>query len=504
MADGAVASDVELRKARTISNDPPRIGPWLFRTRAGFLALWAIAAAVVLSSVLAYEVLGPGGLLNAQSKWFVLAASTLLWLPLVLLLLDPLESLANGPRLLLPSATLAILACLTAVAVVDQLNGHRLLASLPQKTAFFAFLALVFVPRVWNAVNFAKYKAANLKAAQAAAMIDRRAGALANQIKEEKIDRELLQYRNAESLGAVLVTAVVLAIIVGAFWVGTFRSPPQMGTGLGLAIFVLVVGVFSAIVFLDWISRFRPLRSLAKTLHAFAPRMHFLVNFYDWIDAGLVRIGGHVAGADHIKTRSRYSVLGGTLACLALLGWFLEPPLGLIPVALGLLTALSLSRLWSWVEEDRNLASITQFSARVPQKVGFREDYRDETLLGFIFVLVLIPIGMMQAHEGNLLGGPLFNRAHTGQPFSEPYDFGQWLGYFGFELAKALPIVDWADIYTLGPGTDSIQPNSTIRHACRFRGAGNGGLGANCGVASSCRNRKPQSTTKISVCNQAN
>ncbi|UPT63437.1 MAG: hypothetical protein M0D54_02410 [Hyphomonadaceae bacterium JAD_PAG50586_4] len=116
---------------------------------------------------------------------------------------------------------------------------------------------------------------------------------------------------------------------------------------------------------------------------------------------------------------------------------------------------MSISRLWSWVEDDRALAVITRFSPKAPIRVGFREDFRDETLLGFIFVLILIPIAMMQAHASQMFGEPLFENSQDDR-------FGPWIGYLGFELAKALPVVDWADIYSLSEGADVMRPTRPI------------------------------------------
>lgn len=101
------------------------------------------------------------------------------------------------------------------------------------------------------------------------------------------------------------------------------------------------------------------------------------------------------------------------------------------------------------------MASITGFSPLAPQRVGFREDFKDETLLGFIFVLVLLPIAWMQADQGVT---QIFQLGDEGARVATPGDFGMWLGYFGFELAKALPIIDWADIYQVRPTELSIQP----------------------------------------------
>jgi len=143
------------------------------------------------------------------------------------------------------------------------------------------------------------------------------------------------------------------------------------------------------------------------------------------------------------------------------MAWFLPNPWGLIPAAAGFVLALSVSRLWSWVEEDRNIASITRFDPSAPIRVGFREDFRDEALLGFIFVFLLIPIAMKQADLG-LFSAGLYT-ADAGNPTK--LDPLTWLSFFGLELAKALPIVDWADIYLDHGLAGSLRAETTeARH----------------------------------------
>lgn len=441
MADGLSATPL-------VAGDVGRqagILKWLFGTRGGLLTVWAVGAAVMLAAPLVFWVAGLGLTLDEPSRWYYLAASTVFWLPLILFALDPEETVASGPRLRMPILTTALLAALTGLAIADHVAGTGHLTQTPQKTAFFAFLALAFIPRVWNAALFAYHRARNRRSAEDAA----RRQASSSPGSASAVQERLEDYRNAESLGAVLATVLFFGIVGGAIYLGTLREGTTLGAGIGQIIFMIVVALFASIVFLDWIARFPPLRATANAFNRLAPRMNFLVAFYDSLDTVLVRIGSHVAGADHLKTRSRYGILITTLGCLAALAWFLPPPLGLVAVVIGLVVALSLSRLWAWVEEDRDMASITGFSPLAPQRVGFREDYRDETLLGFIFVLVLLPIAWMQADTGVT---QIFQQGPDHGRVREPQDFGMWLGYFGFELAKALPIVDWADIYKLGPG----------------------------------------------------
>lgn len=447
MADGAGPSTDEVRAATQ-----PKLTLWLFGTRSGWLTLWAALAAIALTVPVVVLVAALGHTLDEPTRWYLLAASTLLWLPLVLFSLDPEDTVASGPRIRLPVISSAILVGLTGLAIADNVTGYGALNHLPQRVALFAFLALAFVPRVWNAALFAFHRAKNRRSAEASA----RRQALTAPGATNAIEERLENYRNAESLGAVLATVLFFGIAGGAIYLGTLREGTTLGTGIGQVIFMVVVALFASIVFLDWIARFPPLRATAKAFNRLAPRMNFLVAFYDMLDTALVRLGSHVAGADHLKTRSRYGILAVTLGCLALLAWYLPPPFGLTPVIVGLVVALSLSRLWAWVEEDRDMAAITGFSPLAPQRVGFREDYRDETLLGFIFVLVLLPIAWMQIDSGVI---QIFQQGADHGRVQNPQNFGMWLGYFGFELAKALPIVDWADIYKLGPGdTNYITP----------------------------------------------
>ena len=153
---------------------------------------------------------------------------------------------------------------------------------------------------------------------------------------------------------------------------------------------------------------------------------------------------------EHRTVVARYLILGTMLVCFCVLGWYMPPGWGLLPCALGILTAVSVSRLWSWVEDDRALAALTDFKPSTPYRTSMREDYRDETLLGFLFVFFLIPVMMNDAHRSGLFGADMFNL-----PKGEATSFLDWFGYFGVTLIKAVPIVDWAEIYNFGqPPTD--------------------------------------------------
>lgn len=130
-----------------------------------------------------------------------------------------------------------------------------------------------------------------------------------------------------------------------------------------------------------------------------------------------------------------------------------------MPAVIGFTLAIAVSRLWNWVEDDRALAALTRYKATAPYQTDFREDFLDETLLGFAFVFFLAPMAMMQANDGGLFGGHLFRNADT-------KSVADWIGFFGIELAKAIPMVDWAEVYGVRTNSDVIGIDGPAsRHA---------------------------------------
>ncbi|MDP3739301.1 MAG: hypothetical protein Q8R02_18070 [Hyphomonadaceae bacterium] len=417
-------------------------------TRSGLLKIWIATGAAVLVGTLVVHSFGPieGLLSSAAAKAAFVGATSLIALPFMLLFLDSSDNFQHGPRRTLPLLSLGLLAVLAAVVALDkQFAGGGLLGNDRQadnwlqvvaRFAFFAYFATAFLPIIWNAVNFARFDAEKRKRVAKTAA--------------PSADSEPVQDDDAEAMGALIATGVVILIGVLAAIAGGMGSTVAFENFYGLVLCGGVIGIFVIVVFLDWISETALVRALSRTLRAVAKSMHFLAVFYDWVDAGLVRIGSSVAGMGQETTLLRYATLAGSLLCLTVLAWNLPPPLGLVPAFLGFLLAISVSRLWSWVEEDRSLATMTDYNHNAPYRIGFREDYREEALLGFVFVFSLLPIAMMQAHEGQFFGPGMF-------VVPDDTGFFGWFGFFGVELAKAVPIVDWAEIYEINPAKDLIQ-----------------------------------------------
>jgi hypothetical protein len=402
------------------------------------LSCWIAAAAIAISSAIAWYVFREPFMQQNHAASFLVLASAFAALPCILLFLASGDNLTLGPKLALPVLSLLILIASAAASLVSHLGIFRLFGDNPEfgvsylnRMAFLAYLVVAFSPPLWNAIIFARHH-----------------GDWKNESADDN-ERESPDERDAEAMGALVATLIVLSIGTLAFLAGNGGDQLSFKSSLGLILCGAVISIFAIVVFLDVLAESPPVRLVSHMLRQMSRRMRWLAGFYNLVDAGLVRIGAGIAGMEHREPATRYTILVGTLLSLAILGWCLPPPLGLLPVVLGFVIAISVSRLWSWVEEDRALAAMTDFSATAPYRIGFREDYRDETLLGFIFVFALVPIAMMQAHEGKIFGEELFANAQD-RPFL------QWFGYFGVELAKAVPIVDWAEIYGVQQDGDMI------------------------------------------------
>lgn len=472
-AKGAGMADGQFGQAppgESVDDSPSHPIAKFLKTRNGLLTALAIAAGLGLALTVLLSFSPMWGLhlvrtpfLSSPDSWLWFATATcLLWLPLALLTLDPPDNMATGPRLLLPLVTLGIMAGLTAACVAfkpaldaafkvrpGDTELHTIFTSAPLAT-LFAFLAVALVVRISNAGLFAAYAMAQFRTRQEDAL-----KASAGDIEVKQLIKEVEAYKkeqgNAEALSAVIATTAVILVVTLALVVGGWNGSTHIGTDVGLVFAGIILGIFAVVFLLEWLAELPPVRALSRAINGASEYFAFLAIFYNFVDLLLVRIGAQVAGAGHNNPLARYAILGGTQLCLAAMTWFLPDPLGLITAFLGFTLALSVARLWAWVEEDRHLALITQFKANSPRRIGFKEDYRDEAIFGFIFVLALIPMALKQADAGQLFNFQYFTGANHNDPVP-------WIVYFSLELAKALPIVSWADIYLQQVKFDTLLP----------------------------------------------
>lgn len=158
-----------------------------------------------------------------------------------------------------------------------------------------------------------------------------------------------------------------------------------------------------------------------------------------------------LAGATLQPFWLRYGALLFWMVASLTAAWHAPPPYGLYAFAIGVAVVVGVVRRWDWVERDRESFFVSRKSDPDEERVGFGEDLRDEALVAIAFLLALIPLGLRQielAYPGTFSGG-------------DSGDVAVWFGFFGAELAKAVPFVDWSEVFYVSNGS-SIEPQAVL------------------------------------------
>ena len=105
MADGEA-------RPENILEETAKVGAWgrFINYRQTPFILWAVIAFLSLTAIVLWHAFVDATLLvSTSAKLIFLIASSLFWLPLILLTRDSSDNFARGPSLLLPSVSIAIL-----------------------------------------------------------------------------------------------------------------------------------------------------------------------------------------------------------------------------------------------------------------------------------------------------------------------------------------------------------------------------------------------------------
>ncbi|MEL7481124.1 MAG: hypothetical protein AAGJ29_06160 [Pseudomonadota bacterium] len=422
----------------------------IFSNRQTKLVGFWLAVFMALVAAMAWNTFIDDSFLSDPASKLNFGAVAFLFLfPAVIWFRDNPDNYGRGPSIVLPLLSLVILISVTFVVVADKALQFNHLSAGPNHSELQRYiwigLVLVFLPLVWNARNFHRYR---------------------NELRERRLAEFAgltgVEGSDSEALNAMISTVSFLCILGLAYLAGEAGPDFRFQSAFGVFLFVLVIFVFAVVVFIESLVQLPPIRWMGNALKEIARYFRWLAQIYKSIDTLLVNLGAFALGMWHRRASTRYFLLSCTLICLAIQAWFLPPPLGFIPALIGLVLAFSVSRLWAWVEDDRALSVLTNFKSSTPYRTEMHEDYRDETLLGFIFVFALMPIMMAQLQFGRVFGEEIFR-----VPDESDKAFLSWVAFFGIELAKAVPIVDWSEIYQVGSeSTSTIQMNKKFsRHA---------------------------------------
>lgn len=102
-------------------------------------------------------------------------------------------------------------------------------------------------------------------------------------------------------------------------------------------------------------------------------------------------------------------------------------------------------------------------------RIKFKEDLRDEAMVALLALFILIPLALDRVFLVASAGGaPPFDLGDgIALPATLGERFGLWFEYFGSELAKTVPFVDWSEVFDVS--TDSpIEPTTRIGSQTAF------------------------------------
>ncbi|KCZ93524.1 hypothetical protein [Hyphomonas johnsonii] len=241
-----------------------------------------------------------------------------------------------------------------------------------------------------------------------------------------------------------LISTSVLGITLLAYYAALYASD-TISAAISYATFVGVFLVFVMVIVLPHVMNYYRRRS-EDSIAAYdqTPIQPMGIATFDapalwlsYLDTLLVKVVAPLSGGTQRRFAHGYVIL--TLCLLSLLGLVIPRPFGLVPVVIGILLAIALGRRWAWVEEDRETASRLESTRGSNIHLGFENDLKDEALTGYAGLFILVPLTLYQIQD--ITGfEPIFDE----QPGNILLT---WIVFFGGELAKAVPFVDWWDIY---------------------------------------------------------
>lgn len=285
--------------------------------------------------------------------------------------------------------------------------------------------------------------------------------------EEEAFERKVLR-ADAISAPSFWVAAAILGSIVAlASWATEVSGNESAALASNLTFFVTlgVIALFVAFIFLPHLVRYLDQAGDKETgadkiaAQGVNP-ITLPAQAASYLDSVLVRLIAPLTGATQKGRGVPHSFVLLSIIPLTGLGFVLAPPFGLVPIALGMLMVIALGRRWAWIEEDRETASRLLKTESPEIQVGFENDLKDEALLGYASLFLLVPLALHQTYGWQTTAFEITDASRASNLFFA------WLSFFGAELAKAVPFVDWWEIYQvdLSPPIEAAAGNPLGKH----------------------------------------
>lgn len=257
------------------------------------------------------------------------------------------------------------------------------------------------------------------------------------------------KYQHISGWGAVFLLTIMALIVWLVLWAAnTADGAPKIHSMWGLAVFGGLIIAFVFVATAPLLARASRLMGLTSRLKSIAQVLegpvHALGHWLSAVDSVLVFAVAKAAAADRQRISLRYGVLLSTLFCCAVLGYCWDAPLGLLPLGCAFVIAFAISRRWVWIENDRELWMLNPHLPDGYINVGFEQNLRDEALVSFLSIFALVPLALRQLQmSAGDYGVELFSFSDNGNADS----MLDWIAFYGTELAKSVPFVDWAEVY---------------------------------------------------------
>ena len=254
-------------------------------------------------------------------------------------------------------------------------------------------------------------------------------------------------------LSALFLLASAAAIFLLARWAG---QPAENGAGgrtiQGMYGLVVACALGVLILVYAWAHHLAP--SVAKPAPKTQARLEQILGplgvFFTRVDFFLVFRIATICGAGPYEPLRRAVHFLLYFAIAIGIAWLAPPPWGLAGVVMALLGILSLNRIWSWVEEDRRnyvLNGHYEVADHATLGIGFAEDHRTAALTSLALMIVVMPLALMQMSAFGIF------ETEDGSPL-EALSAIEWFVFFGGEMAKSVPFVDWSEVY----GAETLTP----------------------------------------------
>lgn len=250
----------------------------------------------------------------------------------------------------------------------------------------------------------------------------------------------LPRHDHITGLGAAVVLLITVFVFgagyAGQQLYGHFVVPEWVGQAI-------VVGLFTGFAVFMMFSRmlnFGLISSSVGLLRRLLSPLDPLGRLLSRVDGWLVFIVAPTAGTTLRTIFFRYFVLLTHIVLASWFAWFGPAPFGLVGTAWAILVVVAVNRRWSWIETER-AKTLSEPDRRSSSRIELDEDLRDEAIWSILFLMLILPIGMRQFE----LMSPSASVFQIETGAIDRLD--AWTGFFGVELLKALPFLDWADIY---------------------------------------------------------